>query len=38
MHRTGSLIPCIIAHAMNNSVGLLALVVCVNSPGICPNI
>jgi CAAX protease family protein len=38
MQRTGSLIPCIIAHAMNNSVGLLALVVCVNSPGICPNI
>jgi membrane protease YdiL (CAAX protease family) len=38
MHRTGSLIPCIIAHAMNNGIGLLALVVCVNNPGMCPNI
>jgi len=38
MHRTGSLIPCIIAHAMNNSIGLLALVVCVNNPGMCLNI
>jgi hypothetical protein len=38
MHRTGSLLPCIIAHAVNNSVGLLALLVCINNPGIsaCP--
>jgi uncharacterized protein len=36
MHRTGSLIPCIIAHAFNNGVALLALLVCVNNPGICP--
>jgi membrane protease YdiL (CAAX protease family) len=38
MQRTSSLLPCIIAHAMNNGVGLLALVVCVNNPGMCPNI
>jgi membrane protease YdiL (CAAX protease family) len=36
MHRTGSLIPCIIAHAFNNGVALLALLVCVNNPGLCP--
>ena len=38
VHRTGSLLPCIIAHALNNSVGLLALLVCLNNPGIsaCP--
>ncbi len=36
MRRTGSLIPCIIAHAFNNGVALLALLVCVNNPGICP--
>jgi hypothetical protein len=38
MHRTGSLIPGIIAHAMNNSVGLLALLVCINNPGACPKL
>jgi membrane protease YdiL (CAAX protease family) len=38
MHRTGSLIPCVIAHTMNNSVGLLALVFCVNNPSMCPGI
>jgi uncharacterized protein len=32
MHRTGSLLPCVIAHAMNNSVGLLALLFCLNNP------
>jgi membrane protease YdiL (CAAX protease family) len=38
MHRTGSLLPCVIAHAVNNSVGLLALLICLNNPGIsvCP--
>jgi membrane protease YdiL (CAAX protease family) len=38
MHYTGSLLPCVIAHAMNNSVGLLALLFCLNNPGItaCP--
>jgi membrane protease YdiL (CAAX protease family) len=38
MHRTGSLLPCVVAHAVNNSVGLLALLVCLNNPGIsaCP--
>ena len=38
MHRTGSLIPVIIAHTMNNSAGLLVLMLCVNNPSICPNI
>lgn len=40
MHRTGSLLPCVIAHALNNSVALLALLVCVNNPGIaeCPRL
>jgi membrane protease YdiL (CAAX protease family) len=40
MHRTGSLLPCVIAHAVNNSVGLLALLVCLNNPGIsvCPTL
>lgn len=37
MYRTGSLIPCIIAHAMNNAVGVLALTYCINNPTICPN-
>lgn len=38
MYRTGSLVPGIIAHAMNNSLALTALLVCVNSPALCPNI
>jgi membrane protease YdiL (CAAX protease family) len=40
MHYTGSLVPCVIAHAMNNSVGLLALLFCLNNPGItvCPKL
>lgn len=38
VHRTGSLVPSIIAHAINNSVALLALVTCVNNPGICPGV
>jgi uncharacterized protein len=36
VHRTGSVLPSIIAHAMNNGVALLALVTCVNNPGLCP--
>lgn len=38
MHRTRSLLPCIIAHAINNGVALVALVVCINTPGMagCP--
>src|SRR5262249_9095273 len=40
MHGTSSLLPCVIAHAMNNSVGLLALLVCLNNPGFtaCPKL
>lgn len=38
MHRTGSIIPCFIAHSMNNSLALVALVTCINNPGMCPNI
>jgi membrane protease YdiL (CAAX protease family) len=38
IHYTGSLLPCVIAHAVNNSFGLLALLFCLNNPGItaCP--
>lgn len=34
VHRTGSLLPSVIAHAMNNSMALLGLLLCVNMPGI----
>ena len=38
MHRTGSLLPCIIAHAINNGIAVIALATCVNNPGMtnCP--
>lgn len=35
--RTGSIIPGVIAHACNNGVALLALIACINSPGLCPS-
>jgi membrane protease YdiL (CAAX protease family) len=35
--RSGSLIPAIVAHAINNGIALAALLTCVNNPGICPN-
>ncbi|MBK9709988.1 MAG: CPBP family intramembrane metalloprotease [Kouleothrix sp.] len=40
MHYTGSLIPAIIAHAINNGVALVALLTCINNPGItgCPKL
>ncbi|HRC76504.1 MAG TPA: CPBP family intramembrane metalloprotease [Kouleothrix sp.] len=40
MHTTRSLLPCIIAHAINNGVALVALVICINNPGMagCPAI
>jgi membrane protease YdiL (CAAX protease family) len=40
MHYTKSLVPGIIAHAINNGVALLALVACVNAPGLsgCPKL
>jgi membrane protease YdiL (CAAX protease family) len=40
MHYTQSLIPGIIAHAINNGVALIALVTCINSPGLagCPKL
>ncbi len=37
MHRTGSLLPGIVAHALFNSVQLAALIYCVNNAGACPN-
>ncbi len=37
MHRTGSLLPCVIAHGMNNGLALLALLACVNGAVPCPN-
>jgi membrane protease YdiL (CAAX protease family) len=36
MQRTGSLLPCVIAHGMNNGLALIGLLVCVNNPGMCP--
>jgi membrane protease YdiL (CAAX protease family) len=38
MHRTKSLLPCIIAHTINNGVALVFLVLCINTPGMagCP--
>ena len=38
LHATRSLLPCIIAHAINNGVALVALITCVNLPGTagCP--
>jgi membrane protease YdiL (CAAX protease family) len=38
MHRTGSLLPGIVAHAIFNSVQLLALIYCINNTGTCPNL
>jgi uncharacterized protein len=38
MHYTKSLVPCIIAHAINNGIGLVALLVCLNNPVGCPNL
>jgi len=40
MHYTQSLIPGIIAHAINNGVALIALITCINTPGLtgCPNL
>jgi hypothetical protein len=32
MHRTGSLIPCIVAHAFNNGLGITVLLTCINDP------
>jgi uncharacterized protein len=37
MHRTGSLLPGIVAHALFNSVQLVALIYCINNAGVCPN-
>jgi membrane protease YdiL (CAAX protease family) len=36
MQRTGSILPCIIAHGMNNGLALLALLACVNGVVPCP--
>lgn len=38
VQRTDSVLPSIIAHAINNGVALLLLVTCVNNPGLCPNV
>jgi membrane protease YdiL (CAAX protease family) len=37
MHRTGSLLPGIVAHGIFNSVQLVALIYCINNAGMCPN-
>ena len=37
MHRTGSLLPGIVAHALFNSIQLVALIYCINNVGTCPN-
>jgi len=38
MHRTRSLLPGIVAHAIFNNVQLVALIYCINNAGTCPNI
>ena len=38
MHRTGSLLPGIVAHSLFNSVQLVALIYCINNAGACPNL
>ncbi|HEX9372547.1 MAG TPA: CPBP family intramembrane glutamic endopeptidase [Roseiflexaceae bacterium] len=38
MHRTGSLLPGIIAHSLFNSFQLVALIYCINNAGVCPNL
>ena len=38
MHRTGSLLPGIVAHALFNTVQLVALIYCINNAGTCPNL
>ncbi len=35
MQRSGSLLPCIIAHAFNNSVAISLAIMCANNPGMC---
>lgn len=35
---SGSLIPAIVAHAINNGIALAALLTCINNPGMCPQI
>jgi membrane protease YdiL (CAAX protease family) len=34
-HLTESLVPCIIAHAMNNGLSMAALITCANNPNLC---
>lgn len=34
-HITNSLVPCIIAHAMNNGLSMAALITCTNNPNLC---
>jgi membrane protease YdiL (CAAX protease family) len=34
--RSGSLLPGIVAHALNNSIAFAALLTCINNPGVCP--
>jgi uncharacterized protein len=38
VQRTGSVLPSIVAHSVNNGVALIALVTCVNNPGMCPGV
>jgi len=38
MHRTGSLLPGMVAHALFNSVQLVALIYCINNASVCPNL
>ncbi len=36
--RSGSLLPGIVAHALNNSIAFAALLTCINNPGACPQV
>ncbi|MDW8146325.1 MAG: CPBP family intramembrane glutamic endopeptidase [Roseiflexaceae bacterium] len=35
--RSGSLIPAMVAHAINNGIAFIALLTCINNPGTCPH-
>ncbi|HWQ11829.1 MAG TPA: CPBP family intramembrane glutamic endopeptidase [Roseiflexaceae bacterium] len=37
VRHTGSVLPSIVAHSVNNGVALLALMTCINTPGLCPD-
>lgn len=35
MHKTRSLVPCVVAHALNNAVAISVVIICANNPAYC---